>query len=104
MIELHTCDPYILTIRQSQVLVPLFDERARHWLLLQVDLRHQCMCVYDSLPPTKAKDKHERKSCIDQAVKITYLHCIRESPVPGFRLTNCCDCAESGCCASSYEN
>jgi len=59
---------------QSHMLVPLFDDHARHWLLLQVDLRLRCMCVYYSLHPSKAKDKHERKMLVDCAVKISSLH------------------------------
>ncbi|KAJ8443353.1 hypothetical protein Cgig2_015834 [Carnegiea gigantea] len=54
------------------VLVPLFDYHARHWLLLQVDLRRRCVCVR-FLPPSKAKDKHERKMLVDRVVKISSL-------------------------------
>ncbi|KAJ8423551.1 hypothetical protein Cgig2_007082 [Carnegiea gigantea] len=67
-----------------RVLVPLFDEHVRHWLLLQVDLHRRCMCVYDSLPPTKAKDMQERKLCIDRAVKISSLHHSPLMPRPRF--------------------
>ncbi|KAJ8446952.1 hypothetical protein Cgig2_006580 [Carnegiea gigantea] len=46
--------------------------RATHYTF-RVDLRRRCMCVYDSLPPSKVKDKHERKLCIDRAKVVVAL-------------------------------
>ena len=35
-----------------QVLMPLYDGLARHWLLMVVDLKHRHVVVYNSLPLT----------------------------------------------------
>ncbi|KAJ8430119.1 hypothetical protein Cgig2_007092 [Carnegiea gigantea] len=77
-------------LRPSQVVVPLFDDRARRWLLLQVDLRRRCMYVYDSLPPSKARDKHDRKMLVDRAVKISSLPRSPLMSLPQFSYNHLC--------------
>ena len=59
----------------------MINEHARHWLLLQVDLRHRCFFVYDSYPAAQGTDKAERKLLVDRAVKFLLLSLIsRDSP------------------------
>jgi len=52
-------------------MLPLIDEHARHWLLLQADLQQQCFFVYDSCPASQGRDKEERKLLIDLVVKFS---------------------------------
>ena len=59
----YTCWHYM------KVLLPLIDEHARQWLLLQADLQQRCFFVYDSYPAPRGRDKQERKLLVDRAVK-----------------------------------
>ena len=48
----------------------MFDDPAKHWLLLQVDLRERCFYVYDSLPAAKKQDSQRRQQLVNCAVNI----------------------------------
>lgn len=51
----------------TQVLMPLYDGLAHHWLLMAMDLNHRYIAVYDSLPPTQATDQHHRQGLLTHA-------------------------------------
>uniref|UniRef100_A0A7C9AB45 Ubiquitin-like protease family profile domain-containing protein n=1 Tax=Opuntia streptacantha TaxID=393608 RepID=A0A7C9AB45_OPUST len=51
----------------QQVLLPLYDEHARHWLLLRADLQERSFFVYDSCPASRASDNEERKLLVHRA-------------------------------------
>jgi len=72
---------YYVCVHCVQVLLPLIDEQAWHWLLLQANLRQRCFFVYHSCPAAWGRDKEERKLLIDHAVKFLLLSLItRNSP------------------------
>jgi len=59
--------PSLYTCRHCiKVLLPLIDEHARHWLLLQADLQRRCFFVYDSCPASRGRDKEEQKLLVDR--------------------------------------
>jgi len=64
-----------------KVLLPLYDDHARHWLLLRADLQERSFFVYDSCPASRASDKEERKLLVHRAVKFV-LSCTSSSHAP----------------------
>ncbi|KAJ8426098.1 hypothetical protein Cgig2_001266 [Carnegiea gigantea] len=49
------------------VMLPLYDDHARHWLLMVVDLRRRWFTVYDSLPPNWPDQQHKRAVLVTRA-------------------------------------
>lgn len=93
-----------LWLPRSQVLLSLFDDHAKHWLLLRVDLRQRCLCVYDPSLIVKVKDKQERRMLLDRAVKIIGRYLALLYLVQMRSITLCVSCVESCYFPRSYED
>ncbi|KAJ8446383.1 hypothetical protein Cgig2_019276 [Carnegiea gigantea] len=63
----------------EQVMLPLHDEHAWHWLLMAVNLQRRQFTVYDSLPPNRPDHQHKRTALVTRAVHPSIMSVL---PVP----------------------